>query len=191
MGNKSPIGWALEPLRKYATFSGRAPRAEFWWFFLFMVILYFVFMFVMMGAVGGMASTGTQPSLGMIGAMGAAGLFMILFWLALLIPTIAVQVRRMHDTDRSGWWIGAFYLLYLLYFVLLMGTMGSAFRAGMSGATEPSAATGPLAAVTGILAVVMMIYAIVLLVFYCLPGTKGANRYGPDPYGADVEQVFA
>ena len=39
--------------------------------------------------------------------------------------------------------------------------------------------------------IVMFIYAIVLLVFYCLPGTKGDNRFGPDPYGADVAKVFA
>jgi uncharacterized membrane protein YhaH (DUF805 family) len=48
-----------------------------------------------------------------------------------------------------------------------------------------------LAAGTGIFALVMMVYAIVLLVFYCLPGTRGPNRFGEDPYGADVGEVFA
>jgi uncharacterized membrane protein YhaH (DUF805 family) len=42
-----------------------------------------------------------------------------------------------------------------------------------------------------VLGFAMFIYMIVLLVFYCLPGTKGANRFGDDPYGANVEEVFA
>jgi uncharacterized membrane protein YhaH (DUF805 family) len=44
---------------------------------------------------------------------------------------------------------------------------------------------------TMILGLVMFIYGIALLVFFCLRGTAGPNRYGPDPYGSDVEQVFA
>jgi uncharacterized membrane protein YhaH (DUF805 family) len=49
---------------------------------------------------------------------------------------------------------------------------------------------GSFAAV-GIVALAIFIYSIALLVFFCLPGTKGANRYGDDPYGQNVEEVFA
>ena len=188
MADYSPIGWALQPLKKYASFSGRAPRSEFWWFFLFVIILYALFSVVMVGAIGGMAESAAEPQSGMVGAMGGSVILMMLFWLALLIPTIAVQVRRLHDINRSGWWVGGFYLLYLLYFVLIIGAFGSAMEAGVDG-SDP--AVGGLAAGTMVVALVMLIYGITLLVFYCLPGTRGFNRYGPDPYGQDVEQVFA
>jgi uncharacterized membrane protein YhaH (DUF805 family) len=189
--NRSPIGWALLPLKRYAEFGGRSPRAEFWWFFLFMMVVYLAMWFVAVGAIGGMAAAQSEPSMGMIGAFGAAGLFMILFWLALLIPTIAVQVRRLHDLNRSGWWIGGFYLLYAIYMAVLLGVLGAGIAAGMEGSPDPTPGTSALFAGTGILALVMMAYGIVLLVFYCLPGTKGANRYGADPYGEDVADVFA
>ena len=190
MIGRSPIGWALQPLKKYATFSGRAPRAEFWWFILFLMISYILFWFAVVGAVSGMAASQTEPSLGIIGAIGVAGILMLLVWLALIIPSIAVQVRRLHDTNRSGWWIGGFYLIYLAYVVLIFSAMSSALAAGADGSTDMAAA-GPLMAGSGILGLLMLVYGIVLLVFFCLPGTRGANSYGPDPYGADVSEVFA
>jgi uncharacterized membrane protein YhaH (DUF805 family) len=76
---------------KYATFSGRATRSEYWWFILFQVI-----------AIMGLAFLD-----GMMGTFSeGAGLGMLsgLFCLALIIPTFAVGIRRMHDTGRSGWW---------------------------------------------------------------------------------------
>lgn len=183
MADRSPIGWALQPLKKYATFSGRAPRAEFWWFMLFMAITYILFWFLMLGAIGGMMAAQPESPVAAFGAMGAIGIFMILFWLALLVPTIAVQVRRLHDTNRSGWWLGAFYLLYAVYVVV---TLGSAFSA----AADPSAGAGAVAG-SLLISLVFLVYSVVLLVFFCLAGTRGANRYGPDPYGADVGEVFA
>ena len=184
----SPIAWAMQPLKKYANFSGRAPRAEFWWFFLFIFILYFVVSFVFVGSLGGLAASGAEPSAGMASLFGGAGLFILLFWLALLIPTIAVQVRRLHDTNRSGWWIGAFYLLYAVYMVFAMGAVFSA----AAGAVDPEASGMGMLAGAGIFGIIMLIYTIVLLVFYCLPGTRGPNRFGPDPYGEqNLDEVFA
>ena len=76
--------------RKYADFSGRARRSEYWWFFLFNVLV---------GAVASVldAIIGTR--------YGSTGLIEILVQLALLVPGIAVGVRRLHDTGRSGWWL--------------------------------------------------------------------------------------
>jgi uncharacterized membrane protein YhaH (DUF805 family) len=70
---------------KYATFSGRAARSEFWYWTLFSVIV-------------NVAAAIIERSLGL-------GLIGILVSLALLIPGIAVAVRRLHDLDRSGWWV--------------------------------------------------------------------------------------
>lgn len=186
----SPIAWALRPLKKYATFSGRAPRAEFWWFFLFIFVTYMVVSIVFGASLGSLAAGQTERSAGMLGAFGAGSLLMVLFWLALLIPTIAVQVRRLHDIDRSGWWIGGFYLLYAVYFFVMFGTLFSA--GAMSGQGEaPATALGGGLVLTMILGFAMLIYGIVLLVFYCTGGTKGPNKYGDDPYGGNLGEVFA
>jgi uncharacterized membrane protein YhaH (DUF805 family) len=182
----SPIGWALRPLRNYANFSGRASRAEFWWFFLFVMILYLVMWIALMTTIGVSASSERPPSLATIGAFGIAGIFMVLFWLVMLIPALAVQVRRLHDTDRSGWWLGAYYLLYVAYMVVVFGSFAS--LTVPSDGSPPS--MGGMAALS-IIGLVFFVYAIVLLVFFCLPGTNGANRFGDDPYGANVEEVFA
>lgn len=185
--DKSPVEWALTPLKKYAQFSGRAPRAEFWWFFLFLTILYLVMSFVFIGSIGSLAQSEAEPSAGMLPALGGGMILIGLFWLAVIIPTIAVQVRRLHDTNRSGWWLGAFYLLYAVYLAMLFASIGSA-------AMDPTAAAQPNMGTFGmtmILGLIMLVYVIVLLVFYILPGTKGDNRFGPDPYGEDIEKVFA
>jgi uncharacterized membrane protein YhaH (DUF805 family) len=109
-----------------------------------------------------------------------------------LIPSIAVQTRRLHDTDRSGWWLGGFYLLYGVYFAALFLGMGS-MMGGVTPGTppDPQTAFGGMFLVIMIFGTFMFFYMIALIVFYCLPGTKGPNRFGDDPYGANVEDVFA
>ena len=183
MIDRSPIGWALQPLKKYAVFGGRASRAERWWFTLFMVIAYVVMWVLLIGSIGSLAMAGSAPSAGFLGAVGMSMVVMALFWLAILIPTVAVQVRRLHDTNRSGWWLGGFYLLYALYFAATVG-------AGLSASGDPTG-TGGIFAGIAVLGLLLFVYFIVLVVFYCVEGTRGANDYGPDPYGADVAEVFA
>lgn len=93
--------------RKYATFSGRAPRSEYWLFILFYTILLLITAFIDL----------------------ASGFFIYgysaissIFWLVTLIPSLAVVVRRLHDTNRRGWWL--FLLLVplvgLIWFIVLM-----------------------------------------------------------------------
>jgi len=84
-------------LSKYATFSGRALRSEYWYFYLFNVLASIV-----LGVVDSMAF-GMQ-----------AGILRGLFGLAMILPTLAAGARRLHDTDRSGWW-------QLLWFVPIIG----------------------------------------------------------------------
>lgn len=79
----------------YANFQGRAPRSEYWWFFLFVIIadIAISILAAILGAV-----------LGDTGAM-IGSLISIVFALAIIVPALAVTVRRLHDLDRSGWWI--------------------------------------------------------------------------------------
>ena len=87
----------IATLKKYADFSGRARRTEYWLFALFNIIIA-----VLLGVVDYVLS-----SPGIVG---------MVFALAVLIPSIAVGVRRLHDTDRSGWWL-------LIAFVPIVGTI--------------------------------------------------------------------
>lgn len=109
-------------LGKYATFEGRAARPEYWWWILAMVIL-----FTILGVVDGAF---IAPLMGFEPFQKEAGQpLSLLVSLGLLLPNLALAVRRLHDTDRSGWWllIGLIPIvgsLVLLVFYLLPGTQG-------------------------------------------------------------------
>jgi uncharacterized membrane protein YhaH (DUF805 family) len=83
--------WYLAALKKYATFSGRAQRSEYWYFVLFNILIAFA-----IGFVGGVLSS----------VVGASSIVVVsaIYNLAVLIPSLAVFFRRLHDTGRSGWW---------------------------------------------------------------------------------------
>ena len=87
--------WYFGALKKYATFSGRASRKEFWLFTLFNVLAYLIITFL------GFYFFGTYSS-SVIGFQSPLGL---LYWLGTLLPAISVQVRRLHDTNHSGGWV--------------------------------------------------------------------------------------
>lgn len=104
----------LDVWRKYAVFSGRARRAEYWYFFL----TNFLVLFVAQMAIGFVSFSNE-------GGMAAVGMFSVVYMLyniAAFIPSLAVGVRRLHDSNKSGWWILVpFYNLYLL---IRRGTVG-------------------------------------------------------------------
>ena len=99
------MNWYLKVLKKYAVFSGRAQRKEYWMFFLFNFIIAFV-----LGFVEGLA--------------GGPGVLGSLYGLAVLIPGIAVSVRRLHDTNRSGWWLLISVVPFIGGIVLLIFMVG-------------------------------------------------------------------
>lgn len=103
--------WYLAALKKYAVFSGRARRKEYWFFVLFNLIFAFC-----LGFIDGFVGTFDQES--------GYGLFGSLYSLAVLIPGIAVSIRRLHDTGRSGWWLLIVLLPIVGAVVLLMFMAG-------------------------------------------------------------------
>lgn len=111
------MNWYLEALRKYAVFDGRARRMEYWMFVLINCLIVVVLSVV--DTVVGIFSLGNS-----IGALTG------LYWLVVLVPSIAVTVRRLHDTDRSGWWALLALLpllgtIVLFVFCVLDGTPGA------------------------------------------------------------------
>ncbi|MFZ4724755.1 MAG: DUF805 domain-containing protein [Paludibacter sp.] len=93
------MNWYVDVLKKYAEFSGRARRKEYWYFFLINFLIAFSLNF-----------------------FGFSTISTIYSW-AVLIPSIAVGVRRMHDVDKSGW-----YLLFPIYNLILLFTEGDTGR---------------------------------------------------------------
>jgi uncharacterized membrane protein YhaH (DUF805 family) len=87
------VSWYTAVLKNYAGFTGRARRAEYWWFALINIIIVIVLYAIGIGI--------RFPFLGLI------------YSLAVLVPGLAVAVRRLHDTDKSGWWV----LISLIPFV--------------------------------------------------------------------------
>ena len=86
------MSWFIEALGKYAVYSGRSRRKEYWFFVLFVVVISTV-LTIIDGLIGAYdRSTGV-------------GLLSAIFSLAILIPSISVSVRRLHDIDRTGWWV--------------------------------------------------------------------------------------
>jgi len=110
----------------YAKFDGRASRSEYWWAFLYFIIIY----------VGLLIA----PSLGGEALGTILALVLSLVILGTFIPMISVAVRRLHDCDKSGW-------LYLVGLVPIVG--------------------------------------LYVLYLYVQPGTRGPNRFGPDPLDRD------
>jgi uncharacterized membrane protein YhaH (DUF805 family) len=175
------MNWMLMPLKRYAEFSGRSRRMEYWMFQLFMFLVYMAMMVLMMIVGGGAMMTGGDPS----AAMAAGGAVLIifglyaLFALAMFIPSLAVSVRRLHDTNRSGWWILAPLSGYV---IMLIGTV-------MAAGSPDNPGIGGILAMIGLIAVIGL--GLTLLVFMFLEGTRGPNQYGPDPKGEALDQVFA
>ena len=86
VGNPLVGYWKLVVLERYAQFQGRARRAEYWWFTLATVIVAIVF--AVLASISSIFS-----------------ILYLIYILAVLVPSIAVTIRRLHDTDKSGWWI--------------------------------------------------------------------------------------
>lgn len=164
--NMTPVEWAKRPiLEKYADFTGRAPRAEFWWYLLALVVA-----FIIVGILERI--------------VGIAHMFWytwgpltLLLRLGTIVPSLAVAVRRLHDTDRSGWWVLLPLVPECLTIVMAITTAGAVAAGGGLGAAIGGAS------LTGLIGLVALVGAVVLVVFCAMPSQPGDNRYGPNPYG--------
>lgn len=159
----NPVEAVQSCLRKYAAFSGRAPRAEYWWFILFAII------------VGAIALVIDMQLWGEVWIGNFAVLPLLdISTLLLFLPSVAVAVRRLHDIGIGGaGWVA---------FVVLIQI------AALGGEALIPLQDGASVAFT----LALGIAAIVLLVQYVRPSQPNTNQYGPPPYGAPQppEEVF-
>lgn len=140
--------WMIMPLKRYVDFQGRSRRKEYWMYILLVLIALIVAVALELSLGLGTAET-TAYDDGFGGSAGyEGGPLMWIVLLATFLPTLAVQVRRFHDQDKSGWFV----LLGLIPFV----------------------------------------GGIIMIVFMCTEGTRGPNRFGPDPKsdGGEDAHVF-
>lgn len=157
--------WFLKCIRNYVNFSGRARRTEFWYFILFSCLLLIVAM-----------------ALDVVCFNTPYGVFYLLVALFLFLPQLAVSARRLHDTGRTSKWLLWNYLALLVWAVAALVLSGlSAFAGGRD------ASAWFLIVLCGG-CVFFFVWEIVFLVWFCLPGTPGENRYGPDPKQPDQEK---
>jgi uncharacterized membrane protein YhaH (DUF805 family) len=133
------MNYVIQVYRNYAAFDGRARRLEYWVFSGFVAAV--AVLTLLLAQIG---TDGGARGLRILG-----GAFLTLFILASIVPSFALRIRRLHDINRTGYWI-------LIAFLPIIGS-------------------------------------VLLLVFSLLPGTRGANRFGPDPKAVESElsEVFA
>ena len=151
---------------KYADFNGRARRSEFWFWYLFTIL---VSMF-----------SSWIP-------------FASLVMLALAIPTLAAAVRRLHDIGRSGWWVLLNVVPSIICFALLIALLGSALVTLVAAGTyEPEMLIDNLSANVGLCAAYVLsalasfVCSIVLIVWWAKDSIPGANEYGENPKGVEA-----
>ncbi len=158
---------------KYLTFSGRARRPEYWWFFLFIVLGSVIATFID-GAIFGIETT-QEP---------ATQIASPVFSLATFLPLLAVGWRRLHDSGRPGW-----YLLIPLtvsvamILALMLGVFGVAHLEATSVDQEAvrAGASGLGMASLGVAGIVQLVLAGLILWWLTRPTQAGPNRYGDEP----------
>jgi uncharacterized membrane protein YhaH (DUF805 family) len=189
------MNWMLMPLKRYVDFSGRSRRMEYWMWQVFKLIVGCVFLILFLVLFGSaFASFGQTKDPNELIAAGAGVVLLsmayMIFVLAIFIPDIAVTIRRLHDSNRSGWWILGPIIPYFGGLILAGVTAGAG--AGMQPGDEVGTGLVATGGIIGLVAVLIaLVMALVLIVFMFLDGTPGPNRFGPDPKGRDASAVFS
>jgi uncharacterized membrane protein YhaH (DUF805 family) len=152
----------VEPFRRCFDYSGRSGRREYWVFGLAA--------FVVVAAVewieAKMGWSRVGPRKLEMGILGSVVMF------TFLIPGLALSVRRLHDSNRAGWWLTLPGAPVLLWAVALV-----------SGFSAPDMFTPVLVAI--------LVSPLIILALMCVPGTRGPNRFGPDPKAEHLADIFS
>ena len=176
----TPVQAVAQGFRKYAHFGGRATRAEYWWWALFIAIASIVF-----GVIDGLIGSGDALE--------------TLFYLAILLPSLAVTTRRLHDIGKTGWWQLGWYavlftawlaagIMYLIAVAKEYGTTDAAGNWSLDGDDIDWANSGEAlgAFLPGLIvliaaAVITLVAIVWAIVWVARQGEPGQNRFGADP----------
>lgn len=174
----------LRPLMRYADFKGRASRAEYWLFLTTQGLVYLV-----CAVMAVMSLTHHDMGRGLLGLVGWVAVALVLM-AVFALPNYAVLARRLHDTGRSALWMALILPTIATHFMTFTA-IGSALQHGPiagldGGAALKDTALGQLAGV-GAVGMVASVCSLVLGVLTLLPGTRGPNRFGPDPRDPHAE----
>lgn len=172
-------------VRKYADFSGRATRAEYWWWVLATTLVSFA-----LGVLEG--------SLAIVISALAFSPLATIFSLAILLPNLAVTARRLHDIGKSGWWQLAWWVIaglgWIIFTIALIISLisifsGANFDKGMEGFFKSAGFGDFLPAIIGFVIALVVTLAVFIwvLVWLIRQGETGPNRFGPDPRAWDDE----
>ncbi len=147
--------------RNYATFSGRAARSEFWWWWLFQVLVQLVF-------------SSIDSNLGNVANV------------VLFVPSLAVSVRRVHDTNKSGWWVAWPWISLGVFFVAglaLLIDLGIDIANSVAWSSSDSldGASGFVLFALVLAGLSMLVAFLVNLVFFLQKSDPTLNRFGPPP----------
>ena len=159
-------------------FSGRARRAEYWLYFLFLIVINSAVSVAIPGLMlmqaFGWDMPGNEAAIEALltefrgPILTASGGTFVVMLFGVIIPQLAVTVRRLHDTGRSGWW------MFKPLLVCIVAVFGLFFAAMFSGGDSAAG----LMAVAVVIPLACYIWYMVVM---CLPGDYGDNRFGPDP----------
>ena len=159
--------WFIKCFKQYADFNSRARRSEYWWFSL---INFIIAMVLMVCWIAPIVKLGIDPGevddMELVRAtLGSPFLYLyLLYYLAVLIPSIAVTVRRLHDIGRSGFWY------FLFVGGSLLGSIGSMFQETNTGLTI-------------LFYCASLAICIIFLVWMFTDSNYGPNKWGPNPKG--------
>ena len=153
-------------LQHYADFNGRARRSEFWYFQLFNVLVFIAIYLIIMAI---------KRVIGIdLGFLWAG------YSITLLIPNFAVTARRLHDTNRSGWWQLLTIITGLITSGLVITFVYLIFLCAIWG-IDIFKEEDPLSILLFIAIICHIAAEILLLVWYCRDSQQGVNRFGPNP----------
>jgi uncharacterized membrane protein YhaH (DUF805 family) len=157
--------WYIQVLNSYADFSGRSRRKEYWMFFLINLIISIVLSIIdkVLGSDNIVSFGGT--------AFRNNGIIGSLYSLLIFVPSLAAGVRRLHDTNRSGWFLLLPFSPFLLFLISpFLGKIGFVLM------------------FMGYLTII--VFAIVLIVLLATEGDKGENDYGPNPKSEEGSRLI-
>ena len=166
------------------SFQGRINRAKLWLFILIVLGIYIAYfaLFAMLfgGSLLAMMKGGPGGLMAGGASLGLSAILTLVLALVIIFASIAVTVKRLHDRDKSAWWLIVFWLIpFVINCAALANQIGQFNNAA---GTVPM--TNPVLMVLRLVSLALTIWACVEL--YCLRGTVGDNQYGPDPLVAKV-----